>query len=209
MKLLENLKWRYATKKFDPSKKVSQTHIDQIKEAIQLAATSYGLQLFKVLEIQDPEVRAKLQPASWNQTQVVDASHLFVICSYTQVTEADIDNYISLKANTQNIPEEAIEGYGNFMKGTILEQSEAFIKEWTAKQTYILLGTALDACAELKLDCTPMEGFEPETYDKILGLSKKGLQATLVLPIGYRSEEDPTQNGVKVRKPITELFETV
>ncbi len=209
MQLLDNLKWRYATKKFDTTKCVSDQDLQAIRQSIQLAATSYGLQLFKVLEIKDVALRGQLQTASWNQSQVTEASNLFVICSYTSVTEADIDAYISLKSDLQGIPVDALSSYADFMKSTILKQPTEAIKQWTAKQTYIILGTALDACAELKIDATPMEGFDPEAYDKILGLTEKGLTASLVLPVGYRSDEDQTQYGVKVRKSLEELFEEV
>lgn len=209
MSLIDNLNWRYATKKFDTSKKVSESDIDTIKEAISLAATSYGLQAYKVLIIEDEQLRQKLLPATWGQPQVVDASHLMIFCSYNEVTPEYIDQYVGLKSDVQGIPFENLKGYGDFMKKTIGSFPEEMTRTWTAKQTYIAMANAMAACAELKIDSCPMEGFDAAKYNEILGLDAKGLSAALVLPIGYRSEEDQTQHGKKVRKPLTDLFEVV
>ena len=209
MQLVENLKWRYATKKFDDTKKVSATDLDNIKEAISLSASSYGLQAYKVLIIEDLELRKKLQPASWGQSQIVDASHLIVFCNYTKVQPEVIDEYLKLKADTQGLNVDDLSGYGDFMKSKIGSLPEDAVKAWTAKQTYIGLGNLLAACAELKIDACPMEGFEAEQYEQILGLEEKGLSAAVIATIGYRSSEDGTQNSKKVRKPISELFEVL
>ena len=209
MQLVENLKWRYATKKFDDTKKVSATDLDNIKEAISLSASSYGLQAYKVLIIEDLELRKKLQPASWGQSQIVDASHLIVFCNYTKVQPEVIDEYLKLKADTQGLNVDDLSGYGDFMKSKIGSLPEDAVKSWTAKQTYIGLGNLLAACAELKIDACPMEGFEAEQYEQILGLEEKGLSAAVIATIGYRSSEDGTQNSKKVRKPISELFEVL
>ena len=209
MSLVENLKWRYATKKFDPTKKVSDADLNTVKDAISLTATSYGLESYKVLVVENTAVREKLLPASWGQTQVMDASHLFVFCNYNEVTTDHIDAFVKLKSDTQGIALENLKGYGDFMKNTIGNIPEEGLKVWTAKQTYIALGNAMAACAELKIDSCPMEGFDAAQYNEILGLDAKGLSASVVLPIGYRSTEDQTQHGKKVRKPLTELFEVV
>jgi len=209
MQLVENLKWRYATKKFDDTQKVSATDLEKIKEAISLSASSYGLQAYKVLLIEDLELRKKLQPASWGQSQIVDASHLIVFCNYAKVQPEVIDEYLKLKADTQGLNVEDLSGYGDFMKSKIGSLPEETVKAWTAKQTYIGLGNLLAACAELKIDACPMEGFEAEQYEQILGLQEKGLSAAVIATIGYRSSEDGTQNSKKVRKPISELFEVL
>lgn len=209
MELLNDLKWRYATKKYDASKKVSQEDFNKIQEAIQLAATSYGLQLFKVLNIEDRTLREKLLPASWGQPQITDASHLLVFCTPLSAGDTDIDAYLKLKSDKQGIALEDLSGYGDFMKGSINAMANDLQKIWMAKQTYIALSNGLNAAAALKIDSTPMEGFDPVQYSKILGLEEKGLQATVVLTLGYRSEEDATQHGVKVRKSIEDLFETI
>lgn len=209
MRLLDNLKWRYATKKYNPSKKVSDQDMSQIKEAIRLSASSYGLQLFKVLDIKDKSLREKLKPASWGQSQITDASHILVFCSYVEVKEEHIDEYINLKAETQKIDIGLLQGYGDFVKSKMNETPVSYQQIWTGKQTYIALGNALAACAELKIDSTPMEGFDVAAYNDILGLNNKGLKADVVLAIGYRSDEDTTQHSPKVRKPAEKLFEIV
>jgi nitroreductase len=209
MNLIENLKWRYATKKYNSSKTVSPEDLNQIKEAIQLTATSYGLQLFKVLDVEDKALREKLQPASWGQPQITEASHLFVFCGYADVKDEHIDEFMEVKAGIQNLDINTLSGYGGFVKGKMSEFPLEFKQVWTAKQTYIALGNAMSACAELKIDSTPMEGFDPAAYDEILGLSAKGLKADVVLTIGYRSDEDKSQHALKVRKPMTSLFERI
>ena len=209
MQLIENLKWRYATKKFDASKKVSQKHIDYIKEAIQLSASSYGLQPFKVLEIKNPTVREELKPLAWSQKQITDASHLFVFCNNTEVTESDVDDLMALKSKINNTPIENFAGYGDFVKGKLKEKSVIEMFHWTAKQSYIALSNALNACAELQLDCTPMEGFEADQINEKLGLAKKGLNACVLLAIGFRDNEDASQNSKKVRKSIDTIFENI
>jgi nitroreductase len=205
----ENAKWRYATKKFDASKKVSAEDLATLKEAIRLSASSFGLQLYKVIVVENPEVRAKLKDASWGQTQVVDASHLIVFANQTTVTDADVDGYINNIAATRNVPTEALSGYGDYMKGAIGNMPEEVKPIWTSKQTYIALGNLLNAAAELKIDVTPMEGFVPAQYNEILGLDKLNLNASLVAAVGYRHEEDATQHGAKVRKSNEDLFITI
>jgi nitroreductase len=206
---LENQNWRYATKKFDPSKKVSQADIDFLKEAIRLSTSSYGLQAYQILLIENPEVRTKLLTASWGQSQIVDASHLIVFANYTKIDNDDIDAYIKTIAKTRNFPLEAVSGYGEFMKGSISKKSSEEINIWNQKQTYLALGNLLAAAAEIKVDVTPMEGFIPAQYNEILGLDKLNLNAVLVAAVGYRSEEDATQHNIKVRKSNEDLFITI
>jgi len=209
MQLLENLKWRYATKKMDASKKVSEQNIDYIKEAVQLSASSYGLQPYKILEIKNPELRKELKLFSWNQSQITDASHLFLFCNYLNVSEENVDSLIQLKSEITKIYIDKLSVYGDFVKGKLKEKSETEMFHWTAKQTYIALSNAMNACAELQIDCTPMEGFENHDYNQKLGLTEKGLNACVVLAIGYRDNEDASQNSKKVRKSIDTIFENI
>ncbi len=203
---ITNQKWRYATKKFDASKKISIEDFETLKEAIQLSTSSYGLQPYKILIIENPEVRAQIQPAAWGQTQIVDASHLLVFANVTNFGETEIDNYINLMAETRGISVESVKGYADFMKMKITGLPEEQRNIWTSKQTYLALANLMNAAAELKIDVTPMEGFEPEKVNEILGLPAKGLNASLLATIGYRHEDDATQHYAKVRKPINELF---
>ncbi|SHJ07720.1 NAD(P)H-dependent oxidoreductase [Flavobacterium terrae] len=205
-KFIESQNWRYATKKFDASKKISDTDLEVLKEAIRLSSSSYGLQPYKVLIVENPELRAKLQPAAWGQSQIVDSSHLFVFANIINVGEKEIDTYLENIAETRGIPAENIAGYGDFMKSKITSLPEDVKNTWTAKQTYLALGNLLNAAAELKIDATPMEGFEPEKVNEILGLNALGLNATLIATVGYRHEEDANQHAKKVRKSKEELF---
>lgn len=206
---IENQNWRYATKKFDATKKIAPADLEILKEAIRLSTSSYGLQLYKVFIIENPVIRAQLQPVSWGQSQIVDASHLFVFANYTDVQESHIDHYIENIAQTRGISIEAVKGYGDFMKNSLIGLPQDKKAIWTSKQTYLALGNLLNAAAELKIDVTPMEGFEPEKYNEILGLNALGLNASLVATVGYRHEEDATQHLAKVRKSTEELFETI
>ena len=206
---LENQNWRYATKKFDASKKISTADLNTLKEAIRLSASSYGLQPYKVFIIENPELRAKLVGAAYGQTQVVDASHLLVFANELNFGEAGIDQLAATICKTRELPLEAIQGYVDYMKGNITGLPEEVRNIWTAKQTYLALGNLLNAAAELKIDVTPMEGFVPAQVNEILGLDKLGLNASLLAPIGYRHQEDATQHYKKVRKSNEELFITL
>lgn len=209
MQLIENLKWRYATKKFDPTRKVPAEDLEKIKKAVQLSVSSYGLQLYKVLIIEDQELRKKLKPASWGQDQITDSSHLIVFCSYAEVKDYHVDEFLERKGETQQLNMQNLIEYGNFMKNKINEKSDIEKAHWTARQTYLALGNLLAACAELKIDACPMEGFEPDQYSKILGLEEQGLNASVIAAIGYRTANDQRQFANKVRKPEHKLFEKI
>lgn len=203
---IKNANWRYATKKFDATKKVSNEDLEILKEAVRLSASSYGLQPYKVIFVENPELRAQLKPVSWGQSQIVDASHLLVFANITDFGDTQIDAHINNIAATRGLPADALQGYGDFMKSKINSLSEENRNIWTSKQTYIALTNLLNAAAELGIDVTPMEGFEPEKYNEILGLTELGLNASLVATIGYRDAADDTQNYAKVRKSNEELF---
>lgn len=198
--------WRYATKKFDASKKISAEDLATLKEAIRLSASSYGLQPYKVIIVENPALRAQLQPAAWGQSQIVDASHLIVFANIVDFGEAGIDAYFKDLTETRNIPMEAVQGYADFMKSKIIPLPVETRNTWTSKQTYLALGNLMNAAAELKIDVTPMEGFDPAQFNQILGLDKLGLNASLVATVGYRHADDDTQHYAKVRKSNEELF---
>ncbi|WP_430400809.1 NAD(P)H-dependent oxidoreductase [Flavobacterium sp.] len=206
---INNQNWRYATKKFDTTKKISNENLETLKEAIRLSTSSYGLQPYKVLIIENPEIRAKLQPVSWGQAQITEASHLFVFANIIDIQENHIDEYISNIANTRALKLEDLKGYADFMKSKIISLDTDIKSVWTSKQTYLALANLMNAAAELKIDVTPMEGFEPEKYNEILGLNELGLNASLVATVGYRHDEDQTQFFTKVRKSNSELFTTI
>ncbi|MCR9264819.1 MAG: NAD(P)H-dependent oxidoreductase [Flavobacteriaceae bacterium] len=204
--ILEHRTWRYATKKFDASRKISHQDLNSLLEATRLSASSYGLQPYHVFVISDPEVREKLKPVSWNQSQITDASHLIVFAHATDFGEELVDDFITNLSDTRNIPLDGLNGYAEMMKSNLVGLPTDVKASWAGKQVYIALGNALQAAAELKIDTCPMEGFQPEEYNKILGLTDKDLNAAVVLAVGYRSEEDQTQNLPKVRKSKEELF---
>ncbi|MFV8322845.1 NAD(P)H-dependent oxidoreductase [uncultured Flavobacterium sp.] len=206
---LENQNWRYATKKFDATKKITAEDLSTLKEAIRLSSSSYGLQPYKVIIVENPELRANIQPAAWGQSQIVEASHLIIFANETKVDDLAIDEYIKNISQTRNMPIEALAGYGDFMKSKITSLTPEEKNIWTAKQTYLALGNLLNVAAELKIDATPMEGFVPAQVNEILGLDKLGLNATLIATLGYRHDEDATQHYKKVRKSNEDLFITL
>ena len=206
---LENQNWRYATKKFDVTKKVSTADLELLKEAIQLTTSSYGLQPYTVIIVENPALRAQLLPFSWGQSQIVDASHLLVFANILDLGQNVIDDYFANLIQTRGIPAESVQGYKDFMTSNITLLPEDVRNTWTSKQTYLALGNLMNAAAELKIDVCPMEGFVPAQYNEILGLDKLNLNASLVAAIGYRSEEDASQNYKKVRKSKENLFVTL
>ena len=199
-------KWRYATKKFDANKKVSNEDLETLLEATRLSASSYGLQPYHIYVISNQETKEKLRPISWGQSQISDASHIIVFANSTDFDANLVDDYLENVSRTRNIPQAGLKGYGDFMKSKLLDLPLDSKGSWTTKQVYLAFGNAMQAAAELKIDTCPMEGFEPEKYNEILGLDEKNQNAAVVLAIGYRSEEDETQHYVKVRKSREELF---
>ena len=203
---ISDANWRYSTKKFDATKKVAAADLAILKEAIRLSASSYGLQPYKVLIIENPEIRAKLQPAAWGQTQIVDASHIIVFANTTNIGGMEIDAYFRDLIATRGIPMEAVQGYSDFMKSKVTSLPLESRNIWTEKQTYIALSNLLNAAAELKIDVTPMEGFDAIQFNEILGLDKLGLNAAVIAAVGYRHADDETQHYTKVRKSNEDLF---
>lgn len=207
--LLDNLNWRYATKKFDATKKISSEDLNTLKEAVRLAASSYGLQPYKVVVVENPEIREQLKAAAYGQTQITDASEIFIFANDLNAGAESVDAYIKNISETRGVPADALAGFADMMKGTIANLSQDAKNIWTAKQTYIALGTLLAAAAELKIDATPMEGFNPAAFNEILGFDKLGLNASVIATVGYRHGEDDTQHYKKVRKSHEELFITI
>lgn len=209
MGFIDSLNWRYATKSFDPSKKLSSDQLNQLQEAIRLSASAFGLQAYKILIIEDQEIKNKLREASWNQSQVSDASHVFVFCSNKVITDQQVEESVVRFADTRGLELEKVKGYGDYMKNHIKQMDDSLVLDWNAKQTYIAATNLMAICAELEIDSCPMEGFEPNKYDQILGLEDKNLTSSIVVPVGFRSTEDKDQHAKKVRKTTEELFETV
>lgn len=206
---LENQNWRYATKQFDASKKISDADLNTLKEAVRLSASSYGLQPYKVIIVETPEVREQLRAAAWGQAQLTDASHLFIFANDLNLDATSVDKYINNISAVRGVPADALGGFSDMMKGVIANLSADAKHIWTAKQTYLALGNLLNAAAELKIDATPMEGFNAATFNEILGFDKLGLNASVIATVGYRHNDDKSQHLKKVRKSHEELFITL
>ncbi len=189
MSLLENLQWRYATKKYDPTKKVVQEDVDKIVEAARLAPTSSGLQQFRVLVISNQELKEKIVPIAMDQQIMADCSHLLVFAAWNRYTEERINQIYDYTTDERGLPRGRFGSYTDRLKALYLPQSaeENFIH--TARQSYIGFGLAIAQAAELNVDCTPVEGFNPTELDKLLGLESKGLKSVTLLPLGYRDAD--------------------
>jgi nitroreductase len=198
--LIGQLNWRYATKQFDPQRKISPADWETLEAALHLSPSSAGLQPWKFLVIDNPAVRAKLQAASYGQAQIVDASHLVVFTARTDMTETDVDKLIVHTAKVRNIPVESLAPYrGMVVGGIVNSQDQPGRAAWAARQAYIALGTLLTSAALLGLDACPMEGVVPAQYNEILGLTGTGYTALFVATLGYRSATDAYATLPKVR----------
>ncbi|MCW3078851.1 NAD(P)H-dependent oxidoreductase [Segetibacter sp.] len=206
MKLIDALNWRYATKRMN-GEKVPQEKIERILKATSLSASSMGLQPYSILAISNQDVKKKIQPAAYNQPQIVESSHLLVFAAWDNVTEEQVDEYLKNISATRNVSAESLAGFRvslmNIVNGRTKEQKY----EWAARQAYIAFGTAITAAAIEEVDATPMEGFQPEALDEILGLKEKGLRSVTILAIGYRDiENDALASAKKVRRDIDQLI---
>lgn len=202
MDIITCLEWRYATKKFDPSKILSDKKIDTLKKAFNLTPTSFGLQPLKMIVIKNKEKQEQFVAHSYFQRQVADASHLLVLCIETDTTTEDINAYFDLEKEKRGIDEKIIAG---FRKDLIAMYSKKSLEERQMSaiyQTYIALGNLMTVCAVENIDACPIEGFIPEKIDELLDLSSQNLKSVLLLPVGYRADDDIMEAMVKVRKPI-------
>lgn len=197
--IVEQLNWRLATKSFDPNHKISDSDFDLLLEVLRLTASSYGLQPWKFVVVKNPEVRAKLQTASYGQKQIVDASNLIVLCAKTSLGQKDVDEYIQTTAKVRDLKLEDLAGFKGMLSGFVVNKSKEALQAWAVKQVYIALGNLLTTCALANIDSCPMEGFDAAAFDQVLGLEKLGITATVVCPVGYRLENAPEAKEKKVR----------
>lgn len=206
--LLAQLNWRYATKKFDPARKIAEADWAALEQALILTPTSYGLQPYKFLVLTDPALRALLVPASWGQTQPVDCSHYVVFAARAGNTEADVDRYLARMAEVRGVAAEALGGFKKILMGDVVHgaRGQAAL-EWAARQAYIALGNFMTAAALVGVDTCPMEGFEPPRYDEILGLPAQGFRAVVACAAGYRAADDKYAALPKVRFSASELID--
>ncbi len=206
MNLIESLKWRYATKRFAAGRTVSAEDLRTLKEAVNLSASSFGLQPYRVVIVSDPAMKQQLRAASYDQAQLTESSHVFVFAAMKAMPPAHIDTFLDRMAEIRHTPREQLNGFGDYMKGAVAGQSAEATEQWNKRQAYIGLGTLLAAAAELRLDACPMEGFDAGAYDRLLGLEERGLTATVIAPIGYRADADATRHHAKVRVALGEMF---
>ncbi len=209
MNIIESLQWRYATKKFDNTKILSQQKIDTLIQAFNLTATSYGLQPLKLVIIKDKELQKQLTEHSWNQTQVADASHVLVFCIENEVGKKYINEHFDNIKATRNTPDEILKPFKEQLVDSFENKPSEEILNWAAKQAYLAMGNLLTVCAIEQIDSCPMEGFIPEKYNEVLKLKELGLSSVLVLPIGYRAKDDMFSEFKKVRRPITDTIITL
>jgi len=208
--LLEALNWRYATKSFDPSRKIPSEIWKTLKETLILTPSSFGLQPYRFVIVENPALRADLLPHSWNQRQVVDASHLLVFAARTTLSDVEIDRYLDRTVEVRGVTRESLEGLRGMMGASLTGPgNETRIPQWSARQAYIALGNLMTSAALLGIDTCAIEGFVPAEYDKILGLKEQGFASVVVAAIGYRSTEDKYASLAKVRLTTDELIKTV
>lgn len=197
----ERLEWRYATKKYDPTRSVAPETALRIVEAVRLAPTSSGLQPFELLVVRNPEIRARIRAAAWDQAQITDCSHLLVFAAWDDITADRVNMMFDLTNELRGFRNEGWENYRQKLLGIVAAQGQEANHNAAARQAYIGLGVAVIAAAFERVDSTPMEGFEPAAVDEILDLRSKGLRSVVMLPIGYRAAEgDWLVNLKKVRR---------
>lgn len=205
MNIIDSLEWRYACKKFDKTKKLNESQLMALKKAFNLTATSYGLQPLKMLVIQSEELKTKIFPLAYYQPQVTTCSHLLVICTETDYGPEAVDAKFDLERKLRGTNEEIIEKFRGQLKQIYLKKEADVLERESMYQAYIALGNLMTVCAELKIDSCPMEGFMPAQLDEALELQKQNLKSALLLPVGFRAADDPTNGLKKVRKPLDEV----
>ncbi len=205
MNVVEGLKWRYAVKEFDISRRVSEKDLSDLKEVLRLTASSFGLQPWKFLIVSSTEMKNRLLEHSWNQKQVIQCSHHIVFARPTSFGEEDVDRFLKSTCDARNSELSSLGGYRGMILGFLSRMSDAEKSSWMEKQVYIALGNFLTAAAMMGIDSCPMEGIVKEKYDEVLSLSEIGLTTVVACPIGYRSSDDKYSSLAKVRYGIKEV----
>ncbi len=204
--IIKSLSWRYACKKFDANKKLNKDQIDVLSKAFNLTATSFGLQPLKMLIVKNDALKAKLLPHAYFQPQITTCSHLLILCIDTAFDEHSIDAYFDLEKNIRGTSEEIVGKFRNQLKTIYKKMNSQQIDTSAIYQAYIAIGTLMTVCAEQQIDSCPMEGFNPVKIDEILELEKKNLRSVLLLPVGYRADDDIMSSMKKVRKPLDQVI---
>jgi len=189
-KLLASLRWRYATKKFDPARRIPEKTWEAIEDSMVLTPSSFGLQPWKFIVVRDPGVRANLSGASWKQAQVTDASHYVVLTARTDLNSTDVDAWMVRMTEVQGSSLESVAPLKGVIEGFALAMSHEARHAWNIRQAYIALGQLMTSAAMLGIDACPMEGLSPADYDEILGLEGSGYATVVACALGYRAEDD-------------------
>jgi nitroreductase len=198
---LNHLEWRFAVKELDPNRKVLPDVLAKIVKATRFAPSSFGLQPYHIFVVSNEALQKKLREKGYDQPKITQGSHFFVFCSRTDL-DSRIDKYVEMARGDDAEQRKALEGYEGMMRGSTAAKSAEDLKAWADRQTYIALGFALAACAELGVDSGPMEGFDPSAYDKILNVPAH-MHSVVCMAIGYR-KADPERP--KIRYPESDLF---
>lgn len=202
MDIIKKLEWRYAVKKFNPDKFLSEEKLDKLKQAFNLTATSYGLQPIKLLVVNNKVLQQELVKFSYGQKQVAEASHVFVICIEKQIDKKFIHDYFARVQQIRNTSDEILDPFKGALVESFSKKEREEVKSWATNQAYLALGTLLTVCALEEIDACPMEGFQPNSYDELLGLDQLKLTSVLVLPVGYRANDDMFATLKKVRRDL-------
>lgn len=207
---LEQLHWRYATKKFNSEQKIPEATWKTLEQSLLLSPSSFGLQPWKFFVIRNPEIRQQLLPHSWGQTPVVDASHLVVFAIKNNINDTDVDRYVNRMAEVQQTEPENLAGFGKMVKNFLHQPPYPLdVNNWAARQAYIALGFFMTCAAMLEIDTLPMEGFTPAKYDEVLGLNSLGYSSVVQCAAGYRADDDKYADSPKVRFPVDEIINYV
>lgn len=206
--LLQALEWRYAVKQFDSTRKISDADWKVLEQALVMSPSSYGLQPWKFLVVQDLSLREKLKAVSWSQSQVTDCSHYVVFLTKEKMDEAHVDEFIKRTSDVRGTPLEKLKAYRDMMIGDVVSGPRSAVAlPWMQRQAYIAMGFLMEAAALLKIDTCALEGLDPVAYDEILNLKKDGYRTVACVALGYRSETDQYQNAKKVRFETSRVIE--
>lgn len=206
--IIEDLNWRYACKKFDPERKLTEKEVETLLESLRLTASSYGLEPWKFLLVKNQKLRDELVPACFGQKQITEASHLIVMCAKTDVDEKHVEAYLNNVSATRGVALEELEGFKKMLMMAVNKPDDKKLV-WAKKQLYIAMGTLLTVCANLRIDSCPMEGFRPSEVDRVLGLKEKNLKSVLICPVGHRAKDDHYTSRLKVRFPKDQVIEVI
>jgi len=206
MNIIDSLNWRYATKEFDTTKIISQEKINVLTEAVNLTASSYGMQPFKIILVKDQELKNKLAEASYGQINVSTASHLLIFAAQTDINKDFINSYVKIIAETRKVEIESLSAFKKMLEDYIDNKTPEQVAKWASDQANIALGNLLTVCAVEEIDACPMGGFQPEKFDDILNLKEQNLKSIVFATLGYRSKNDKYADFAKVRKPLNEIL---